>query len=207
MNAERPFRRGSQLITGRLLAHGRAHYEFRADQDLSYYLKVQTSRGERILWGKGLERALGDAHTHPKVGDLIGARRVGRQTFTHAGREGENPQTRHRTQWEVEKAAYFAERARRARTVRDAQTDARAAVRQNPELKSTFLSLRSAEQLAAQRIANPKDRERFLELVREAIAGSIHRGEPLPEVRLRERRGAPERKRPPRPRERDEPTR
>jgi hypothetical protein len=41
--------------------------------------------------------------------------------------------------------------------------------------------------VAAQRIANPEDREKFLSLVREAIARSIKRGEPLPEVRLRDR--------------------
>ena len=39
---------------------------------------------------------------------------------------------------------------------------------------------------APKRIANPKDRERFVELVRESIAGSIKKGEPLPDVKLRD---------------------
>jgi hypothetical protein len=106
----------------------------------------------------------------------------------------------------VENAPFFAERARRARLVRDGQTDVRETVRAHPELKSTFLSLRSAEELAAQRIANPKDRERFLSLVREAIAGSINRGEPLPEVRLRERPKTADTPKP-HPPDREEPTR
>jgi hypothetical protein len=119
---------------------------------------------------------------------------------------GQKPKAAHRTTWEVEKAPFFAERARRARLVRDGHTDVRETVRAHPELKSTFLSLRSAEELAAQRIANPKDRERFLSLVREAIAGSINRGEPLPEVRLRERPKTADTPKP-RPPDREEPTR
>jgi hypothetical protein len=39
----------------------------------------------------------------------------------------------------------------------------------HPELKSTFLSARAAEEFAAKRISDPGDRERFLELVRAAI--------------------------------------
>jgi putative DNA primase/helicase len=206
MSADRPLRRNGQLIVGRLTEHGRANYEFRADQDLSYYLKILTNRGEKLVWGKGLERALNNAQTKPKTGDVIGARRVGRQAVS-ISQPGQSSKPTYRTTWEVEKAPFFAERARRARLVRDGQTDVRETVRAHPELKSTFLSLRSAEELAAQRIANPQDRERFLSLVREAIAGSINRGEPLPEVRLRERPKTTDDKPAPRPRDRDEPTR
>jgi hypothetical protein len=71
------------------------------------------------------------------------------------------------------------------------QADLREAVRERPELRSTFLSVRAAEDFLARRIADPRDRERFLELVRGAIASSIHRGEPLPSVSLR---ASPERK-------------
>ena len=206
MSVNRPLRRGGELTVGRLLEHGRANYEFRADQDLSYYLKILTNRGEKVLWGKGLERALSSAQTQPKTGDVIGARRTSRQAVSISQPE-QAPKTRYRTNWEVEKASFFADRARHARLVRDGQTDVRQTVRAHPELKSTFLSLRSAEELAAQRIANPEDRERFLSLVREAIAGSINRGEPLPEVRIRERPKTPDAKPAPHPPGRDEPTR
>ena len=94
----------------------------------------------------------------------------------------------HRTRWVVEKVKFFAERARLARQLREEQLDLRESVRTHPELKSTFLSIRAAEAFADQRIADPKDRERFLELVRGAMAGSIHKGEPLPSVRLRDSR-------------------
>jgi hypothetical protein len=195
-------RRSTELTVGRLMEHGRAKYQFRADQDPSYYMKVLTNRGERVLWGNGLAEALKSATTAPKIGDLVGVRRTGAQAVSTAPRErGSKPQ--YRTQWEVEKVNFFVERARRARLVRDHQTDVRGAVSAHPELKSSFLSIRSAEALAAERIQDPQDRERFLSLVREAIAGSINRGEPLPELRLRDKPSAPV----PKPRRREDPTR
>jgi len=188
--------RGGELIVGRLTAQGRAHYQFRSDEDLSYYVKLLTSRGERTLWGKDLERAVTASETKAKVGDLIGARRVGRRavTITSRERDGEGRILKqqehyaHRTRWVVEKVQFFAQRARLARQVRDEQSDVRESVRTHPELKSTFLSLRAAEAFAAQRIADPNDRARFLELMRGAMAGSIQKGEPLPSMRLRDRR-------------------
>jgi hypothetical protein len=188
-------RRGRQLIVGRLQDHGRAPYQFRPSEDLSYYAKVLTEGGLRILWGKDLERAIRAGETKPAVGDLIGARRVRREAVTLVDRkldaEGrvltQSEQHAHRTRWEVEKLQFLTERARRARLARDVQLDSRDAVRERPELRSTFLSLRAAEELAAKRIANPDDRERFLSMVREAIAGSIKRGEPLPDIQLQKK--------------------
>ena len=196
--------RGGQLLVGRLTEHGRAPYQFRSGDDLSYYVKLLTSRGERTLWGKDLERAVSASETRAKVGDLVGARRVGRRavTITARQRDREGRVVRqeehhaHRTRWVVEKVQFFAERARLARQVRDEQADARESVRAHPELKSTFLSLRAAEAFAAQRIADPNDRARFLDLVRTAMAGSIRKGEPLPSVRIRDQRARSEAKPP-----------
>ena len=188
--------RGGQLVIGRLTAHGRAHYQFRDSEDLSYYLKLLTSQGERTFWGKDLERALTRGETRPKVGDLIGTRRVAPRavTITTQKRDAEGRVLRqeehqaHRTRWVVENVKFFAERARLARQLREEQLDVRESVRAHPELKSTFLSLRAAEAFADQRITDPKDRERFLELVRGAMAGSIQKGAPLPSVKLRDSR-------------------
>ena len=182
-------------MIGRLVEHGVANYQFRRDENPSYYVKVLTSRGQKVLWGKDLERALIAAETRPKVGELIGARRTGREAVTITARKrdtsgqiiAEEAQLAHRTRWVLEKVQFFAERARLARRVRDEQLDVREAVRAHPELKSTFLSVRAAEEFAAKRIADPKDRDRFMRLVREAVAGSIQKGEPLPAVRLRDR--------------------
>jgi hypothetical protein len=187
-------RRGGQLIIGRLRDHGPANYQFRAREDPSYYVRLLTARGERILWGKDLERALTEGQTRPKPGDLIGARRIAREAVTITARQ-RNPdgsvttqheQHAHRTRWVVERISHFAERARLARRLRDEQTDLRQAIREHPELRSAFLSVRAAEEFAALRITNPEDRQRFLELVKAAMTTSIRRGEPLPSISLRE---------------------
>lgn len=188
-------RRGGQLLIGRLTDYGAANYQFRTKEDSSYYVKLQTSRGERLLWGKDLQRALTEGETRPKVGDLIGARRIAREAVTVTARERDaegrvirqEERHAHRTRWVVEKVSFFAERARMARRLRDEQADVRESVRAHPELKSTFLSVRAAEEFAAKRIVNPEDRERFLELVKGAMSASIHKGEPLPSTSLHER--------------------
>lgn len=208
--------RAGPLIVGRLQDHGRASYQFRPDQDLSYYARMITTHGVRVLWGKDLERAIFAGATKPQTGDMIGARRTGREAVTLVNRtrdaEGnvltQSEHHAHRTRWEVEKLQFFSDRARRARLARDAHLDTREALRQRPELRSAFVSLRAAEQLATQRIANPQDRERFLDMVREAISDSIQRGEPIPDIKLRSKArtdATPPSVRP--KRNRDEPTR
>jgi hypothetical protein len=203
-------RRSGELLIGRLKDHGAANYQFRAKEDPSYYLKLITSRGERILWGKDLERALVEGETKPGTGDLIGARRIRRElvTITTRAKGADSAvttteQRAHRTRWVVEKVQFFAERARLARQLRDEQVDIKETVKAHPELKGTFLSVRAAEEFAAARIKDPQDRERFLGLVKGAMAGSIRKGEPLPAVRLRN----PESKAPAAKLKREEPTR
>jgi hypothetical protein len=189
-------RREDKLIVGRLLEHGRANYQFRRDEAPSYFIKLLTQRGERLLWGKDLERALTASTTQPKLGEMIGARRVAREAVTITARQrdaegrivSQSEQLAHRNRWVVEKVQFFTERAKLARRVRDTQADARSAVKDRPELMSTYLTLRGAQELAERRINNPEDRERFVALVREAMAGSIKRGEPLPTVRMRTQR-------------------
>jgi hypothetical protein len=207
------------LVVGSLTGHGRALYQHRADQDLSYYVTLLTSKGPRTLWGKDLERAVREGERgqqRPALGDLVGARRVSRRPVAvierrrdAVGRVVQEFERRgYRTRWQVENVKFFAQRARLAHQVRDEHSDVRSAIREHPELKSTFLSVRAAEEFAARRIAEPADRARFLELVRGAMAGSIHRGEPLPAVRLRDAPKASARPAVrPADRKRDDPTR
>jgi hypothetical protein len=209
-------RRAGQLIVGRLQAHGRAPYQFRPNEDPSYYAKILTNSGARIVWGKDLERAIEAGETQPKAGDVVGARRTAREavTLTDRRRDADGrvvTQTEHhvhRTRWEVEKLQFFSERVKRARLAREAQIDARDEARKHPELRSAFLSLRAAEELASSRIANPEDREKFLSMVREAMDSSIKRGEPLPDIGLRKKPSPDARQSVvPRSKRRDEPTR
>ena len=180
-------------MIGRLIGYGQASYQFRVDEDPSYYVKLLTSRGPRTIWGKDLERALLESETKPKTGDLVGARRAAREAVTVTVKErdaegrvvSQRERHAHRSLWVVEKVGFFAERARMARRVRDEQVDVREAVRAHPELRSAFLSVRAAEEFATRKIKDPTDRVRFLELIRGAMAGSIQNGEPLPAVKLR----------------------
>ena len=73
-------RRDDSLIVGRLGKHGWAPYRFEAHQEVSYFVKVLTERGVRVLWGKDLKRAINESVTKPKLGDVIGARRTARQS-------------------------------------------------------------------------------------------------------------------------------
>jgi hypothetical protein len=191
--------RAVELLIGRMTDHGRANYQFRSDDDPSYYVKLLTTRGKKTLWGKDLERAIKEGETQPKTGDLVGARRIRREAVTVTMRQrdsegrviAQEERHAHRTRWVVEKVTFFAQRARLARRLRDEQADVRESVRAHPELKSTFLSVRAAEEFAASRISNSQDRERFLELVRGAMASSIRKGEPLPRTALRNRAQEP----------------
>ena len=186
-------RRDEPIVVGRFKEHGSAPYLFHANEDPSYFLKILTNRGERILWGKDLKRAIAESSTHIKVGDLIGARRSGADivTVTTRQRDLQGQSIDHtrpvrRSRWQVEKVQFFAERVKLARRVREDHAEARDALKNRPELISTFLSLRGAEAIAERRIADPKDRERFLALVREAMAKSTNHGDPVPAVRIRD---------------------
>jgi hypothetical protein len=208
-------RLSGQPIVGRLQEHGRAPYLFRAGEDLSYYVRIITTGGVKTLWGKDLERAIRSGVTKPQPGDMIGARRTVREAVTLVDRQrdrqgnvkAQSEHHAHRFRWEVEKLQFFADRARRARLARDAQMTTREAVRRQPELRSTFLSLRAAEQLAERRIANPQDREKFLSMVREAMDASTQRGEPIPDIPLRQKKQSDRPIPAPRKRTREDPTR
>jgi hypothetical protein len=210
----RRFPSDDRLIVGRLESHGPANYQFRADQSPSYYLKVVTNRGVEVLWGKDLARALAESRAQPKIGSVIGVRRSGYETLTiperrdKMGRVTETQRLVRRNQWIIESVEFFTDRTRLARRVRDVQQEARSAVKNRPELASTYLSLRGAQDIAERRIKDPQDRERFVALVREAMAKSIKNGEPLPAIRLRDRPKQIEDKTTLRPvPRRDEPTR
>lgn len=193
-------RRGEDLVIGRLVAYGRAHYQFRIEEDPSYFVKLLTSAGPRTLWGKDLERALREADTRPQAGDLVGARRQAREavTVTERIRDAQgsviltSERLAHRSLWQVEKVTFFAERARLARRVREDQNYDKATIKQHPELRSSFLSVRAAEEFAKSKIPNAEDQKKFLELIRGVLAGSIREGAPLPNLRLKDR-GSPAR--------------
>jgi hypothetical protein len=181
-------------ITGRLVDHGVAAYRHDTKEPISYFVKIETSDGEREIWGIDLKRALKESLTQPKIGDEIGLRAVRRDTVTVQERErdgggnvvGQKPLEAHRNRWIVERQDFFAERAAAARTLRDPSIDPKQAARRHPELVGTYLQMHAA-QIAARRFRDPQDQEKFVSHVRIALADAVARGEPLPPVRLKEK--------------------
>lgn len=198
-----PDARGArELIVGKLIDHGRESYRFDPRESMSYFIELGTSEGKRTIWGKDLERAMKQSLTQPQIGDEVAMRRAGADRVTVQRRDrdadgrviAEREVGASRNRWVVEKREFFEARAQAAQVLRDANVDRRQAVRQHPELVGTYLQLHAA-QLAARRIRDPEDREKFVALVRGALADSVARGEPLQPVRLRDRTGrAPEKK-------------
>jgi hypothetical protein len=196
----------SGLLVGTLVEHGRAPYQHDMKQPMSYYVKIETPQGDRTIWGVDLERAFKQSLSQPKAGDQVGLRSIRKESVKvrAADRDGngavvgEKELETHRNRWIVEKQAFFEERARAAETLRDTSIDPKQGAKKHPELVGTYLQIHAAE-LAAKRLRDPQDQKRFVEKVREALATSVARGEPLPPVRLREGRVPEVRTRTPQP--------
>jgi hypothetical protein len=186
--------RGNGLHIGRLADHGAASYRHDPKNAMSYFVRLETTDGDREIWGVDLHRALRESLTRPDIGDEVGLRAVRREAVTvkeptrdNDGKVvGNRPLTVQRNRWIVEQREFFAERAQAARVVRDPKLEPKVAVREHPELAGTFLKIRASE-LAAKAIRDPEDRRRFVDTVRRALAEDVARGEPLTPVRLKER--------------------
>jgi hypothetical protein len=185
-------------ITGRLIDHGVAAYRHDPQEPISYFVKIETPQGEREIWGVDLKRALQESLTQPKIGDEIALRAVRRDTVTVREIErdtegkvvGQKPLDTHRNRWIVERQEFFAERAAAARTLRDPSIDPKQGARRHPELVGTYLQMHAA-QIAARQLRDPQDQEKFVSLVRTALADVVARGEALPPVRLKEKTAVP----------------
>ena len=182
------------LMTGKLIDHGRATYQHDPHAGMSYFVKLETSRGDRVIWGVDLERAVKESLTKPEPGDEVALRSVRQDAVTvktptrdaEGQVTGEQDLNTHRNRWIIEKREFFEARAAAAQWLRDSSVPAKEVVRQHPELVGTYLQMHAAE-LAAKRFRDPEDRALFVSKVRAALAESVARGEPLPAVRLRER--------------------
>jgi hypothetical protein len=161
---------------------------------MSYYAKIETSAGERTVWGVDLGRAFKEALSKPAAGDLVGLRAVRQEPVTVKARErdAEGKVIREReldtvrNRWIAEKREFFEDRAAAAQTLRDRSIDPKQGARKHPELVGTYLQMHAAE-IAAKQLRDPEDQKRFVEKVRDALATSVARGDPLPPVRLKER--------------------
>ncbi|MCC8533921.1 hypothetical protein LN457_14135 [Xanthomonas phaseoli] len=94
---------------GIMLAHGAAPYQNDPAEKMSYFVKLRTETGKRTIWGKDLDRAVGESKLNP--GDAVRLEFKGNQPVTVEaltrddkgkviGSETINP---HRNTWEAHK--------------------------------------------------------------------------------------------------------
>jgi hypothetical protein len=176
-----------RLTVGKLSNHGRAPHEFHPRGHPSYFVKILTDDGERTIWARGLERALSKSRTQPQVGDVIGIRENNFAPVSFVMRtrnaEGLVVATRQtdtpRPHWVIEKLEDFDLRAAAARALRDPTLSRREAVIHHRELDPAYKILDTAQKYAAAHWEHLKTRETFVAAVRETLALTIERGEPI----------------------------
>lgn len=189
------------LIVGRLVDHGPARYGHDPKESMSYFVRIETDRGDREIWGVDLERAFRQSLSTPGIGDEVGLRAIGKAAVTVLGtkRDAEGRETgrgeidTHRNQWIVERKSFLDERLRLAEIVRDASITAKDAIKHHPELEGSYLQLQMGRALADRQYASAEHRAQFVEHLREHLARRIEVGQPLEPVQLR---AAEERMRP-----------
>jgi putative DNA primase/helicase len=187
-------REGVPQFVGKLLEHGRAPYKQDPKEPMSYFVRLETSRGERTVWGVDLERAFKESLTQPKAGDEVGLIPARRDAVRINVPErdakdqvsGQKSLDTYRNRWVVEKQAFFDDRTRAAQTLLNPSVTPKQGVKDHPELVGTYLQVKAAE-LAATKIRNAADRQQFLERVRGALAEAVARGEPLPRIQMKDK--------------------
>jgi len=185
-------------ITGVLLAHAAAPYQFDPTQRMSYYVRVRTEVGERTLWGADLERALAESRSGARIGDEVLLSQRGARPVTvrvpdrnEAGDlVGEKKILTQRMGWTVEKVQYLEALSRKADIVRNGQMAASAILTQYPELAGAVVGLKLAEQFARRLTPRTDDQARVVQAIRDKLADAVAQGERI-RVPVRHMRSSP----------------
>jgi hypothetical protein len=176
-----------QRTSGQLLEAGAAHYRFDPKQGQSYYVKLRTESGERILWGIDLERALVESRSNVKIGDPVTVENRGSQPVkvkvpqrdAQGSWIADQTITTRRNSWRIETTRWYAEQAERAEALRNGEAAKREIVLRFPDMINAVVGLWLGEQFADRRIEKPEDRERVVDLIKERIATAVQRGEQI----------------------------
>jgi len=64
-----------KLIVGKLVDHGPAPYQHNPKAAMSYFVRLETDKGDRDIWGVDLEQAFRQSLSTPGVGDQVGIER------------------------------------------------------------------------------------------------------------------------------------
>jgi len=181
-----------RVTFGRLVDHGSGQHEGKPGAPLSYFVKLETPRGERVFWSPALKTAMAQSRTQPSIGDEIGVREnsILPATVLYSERDvsGKVINQRRfdspRTHWSIERRHFYDEALLAAEALRSERMHPRDAIKTYPQLLPAYLALDSARRIAKERVS-PTQRERFVGLVRETLAHAVERGMPLPALERR----------------------
>jgi hypothetical protein len=174
---------GHELITGRLVDHGPAPYQHNPKARMSYFVRIETDKGDRDIWGVDLERAFRHSLSNPGIGDQVGIRAVGKDPVTVLT-EGRELDT-HRNQWSVERKEFLDQRRDMAAVFRDATISAEEGTRRHSGLEGSYRTLEMGESHAKEQYSSKTHRTQFVDHLREYIGKAIEYGQPLEPARPR----------------------
>lgn len=166
-------------LTGTLLEHGKAHFNFDQAEPLNYFVKFRDAAGrERTSWGVGLESAIKDSQA--RIGQHIELTNLGKQPVSisaslrdDAGKVvGKQTRATYRNQWEIKADSFRSEEPKQA-------------IMAHPDLVGAYAILRAAEVVAEQNFQSREDRERFMTLAKETLARKMAERQGGPAVRIR----------------------
>ncbi|CAH0356066.1 LPD7 domain-containing protein [Aquabacterium sp. CECT 9606] len=108
----------NRVYVGKMLDHGEAPYEHKKDNEPSYYVKLETSSGEKTVWGVDLKRALTEGKSQP--GDDVVIAYQGKQEVPVTVKErdaqgkviGETQIMANRNTWDVRQLESLREEAK-----------------------------------------------------------------------------------------------
>lgn len=174
-------------IRGQLVEAGAAPYRFDATAGLSYFVRLRTPTGDRVVWGRDLERALVESESKVKLGDEVALEsRSAHAVAVEVPRRNDRDELvgieRRRVQrhhWSVEHPAYFSERDRATAAFEGGVPPDAALARRHPPLASAQIAMRLGE-LFAQRIATrADDQRRVISGIRQRLVDALRSGQEL----------------------------
>jgi len=172
----------NELITGKLVDHGPAPYKHNPKETMSYFVRIETDKGDRDIWGVDLERAFRHSLSNPGIGDEVGIRVLGKEAVTvlAAGRELDT----HRNQWSVERKEFLDQRQDMATVFRDPSISADQGIKRHSGLEGSYRTLEMGQGHAQEQYSSKLHRSQFVDHLREYLAKSIEYGQPLEPARL-----------------------
>lgn len=99
----------NRVYVGKLVEHGQAPYENDSKNEKSYFMKIQTENGDKVIWGADLQRAIDAGKA--KLGEDIAVAYQGRKPVEVTVKDrdaagnvtGERTITTNRNKWDVSK--------------------------------------------------------------------------------------------------------